>query len=411
MKDENKNEKLTSSVNFDIEGLENFLGRIKDNVFELTAYDAKIEAFQISPDIKLADEIIKDSEHLFQTDILKIDADILNPSLGLETIKTDLFDTQSIINVNEGISSLINEPLKLSDSVDEIFAVDPSWSKNFDPLNLDLSIDEISGTVRLPDLNIEINELASNVLFSESTYLNLDNIGKNIESRFSLNANEALINFSDSFSKFGSLIALDNQISTGFSINDDLLTLSSNQLLRSSSLLDNLAIDDTFIIPHYDEKNAYLKQREVNEEDDLKIMLQEIDDGLVDMLDGAEKALGSSNPDKIRHFGTSLRELFTHVLNQLAPNEQVAKWTDDKSHFHDERPTRRAKILYISRGLNNKKFQEFLDADVKSVLSFIYLFQGITHSIKSNYTDQQLKGILIKMKGTLHFLISTHKSS
>lgn len=411
MSDKNKHEKLTGSVNANIEGMESSLGKVKENVFELTAYDAKINAFEISPDINLADGIIKDSDRLFHTDILKLDSKILDPSLGIDSFKTDLFDTQSIININEGISSLINDPLKLSNSVGDILAVDPSWSKKFDPLTFDLSIEEIKGIARLPDLEIATNELASNALLSESTYLNLDIIGENIESNFSLNANEALVDFSDSFSKFGSLIALDNEISLGFSINDDILTQSSDQLLRSSSLLDDLAISDRFAIPHYDEKNTYLKQQEIQENDDLKIMLQELDEGLVNMLDGAEKAIRSSNPDKTRHFGTSLRELFTHVLHQLAPNERVAKWTDDPNHLHNGRPTRRAKIMYISRNYNNKKFQNFLVADVKSVLSFIDLFQGITHSVKSNYTEQQLKGMLIKMKGTLHFLISTNKSS
>ena len=47
MTDENKNEKQTDSVNMNIDGLENSLGKIKENVFELTSYDAKINAFEI----------------------------------------------------------------------------------------------------------------------------------------------------------------------------------------------------------------------------------------------------------------------------------------------------------------------------------------------------------------------------
>lgn len=176
-------------------------------------------------------------------------------------------------------------------------------------------------------------------------------------------------------------------------------------------MLDDLAISDRYTIPYYEEKNAYIEQQDFKKQNELELMLQEFDEGLVDMLNGAEKALRSSNPDKIRHFGTSLRELFTHVLNQLAPSDHVKEWTDNPDHFHNNRPTRRARLLYISRNYNNKKFQDFLEADVNSVLTFIDLFQGITHSVKNNYTEQQLKGMLIKMRGTLHFLISTNRSS
>ncbi|MDG5768331.1 hypothetical protein QA596_12805, partial [Balneolales bacterium ANBcel1] len=406
-----ENKRHSIEVDLNVEGLQNSFEKIKNNVFDLTAYDGKINAFQISPEINLANDILNDSKNLFQTDALKIDTDILNPSLGLDAIKSEVFDAQSIINVNEGISSLVNDPLKISNSVNEIFAVDRSWSEKFDPLKLDLSIDEVKGSAIFPNLEISTNHLASSALLSESTYLNLDIIGKCIESNFSLNATEVITDFSNSFSKFGSMIALENEISSGFHINNDLLNISSGQLLRSGSLLDDLAISDKFHLPHYEEKNVYLEQKEEQEDDELKKMLFDLNEGLVDMLEGAEKTINSSNPDKVRHFGTSLRELFTHVLHQLAPNNQVSNWTDDPNHFHNDRPTRKAKILYISRNYNNKMFQDFLLADVKSVLSFIDLFQGITHSVKSHYTEQQLKGMLIKMKGTLHFLISTMKSS
>lgn len=214
MANKSNNEKLSETFNLNIEGLENSIGKVKENVVELTAYDGKIDAFQISPSKELASVIIEDSNRLFQTDILKLDADILNPSLGLDPLKTDIFDTQSIINVNEGISSLINDSLKLSETVDEIIAVDPSWSKNYDPLKLDITIDETKGSARLPNLDLAVNELASNTLFSESTYLNLEQIGNNIESIFPLSANKVLSDYLDSFSKFASLIALDDKISS-----------------------------------------------------------------------------------------------------------------------------------------------------------------------------------------------------
>lgn len=389
--------------------LDSGIVKIKDNIVELASYDGRIDAFNVAPDLQLATTLVEDSTRLFNTDILKLDAVSFNPSLNLPTVDTSLFHIGSIINVNEGISSLINDPLSLSNSVSEIANINPTWESSFDPLTVDLAIGDFSDTIRMPDLNLFASEISTNALLAESTYLDLPKISDSIHTNFAIDAGEAVLNFSDSFSKFGSLIGLESGISSGFNIDKDILTISSKELVRTSLMLDEFAINDSFFLPHYDEKLLYVEHKDEEEDDDLKNMLLSIDNGLVKMLERAEKALRSSNPDKIRHFGTSLRELFTHVLHSLAPNDKVKKWTNNPDHYHNGRPTRRARLLYISRDYNNERFQDFLDADVKSVLAFIDLFQGLTHSIKSSFSEQQLKGMLIKMRGTLHFILTTNE--
>jgi len=57
------------------------------------------------------------------------------------------------------------------------------------------------------------------------------------------------------------------------------------------------------------------------------------------MWQGAESPLESQHPDYGRHLTVSLRELLTHLIHRLAPDEKVKAWTNNPDHFHDKNPT------------------------------------------------------------------------
>lgn len=141
----------------------------------------------------------------------------------------------------------------------------------------------------------------------------------------------------------------------------------------------------------------------------LLAQLEKMDPGLKSMFQGAVYALNSSNPDKVRHFSTSLRELFTHVLHKLSPDDEIHRWSKSKEDFDNGKPTRRARLLYICREINQDSFEAFLNADVKALLEFINLFQSGTHSIQPGYKDKQLKAMLMRMESTLRFLIEVSR--
>ena len=61
----------------------------------------------------------------------------------------------------------------------------------------------------------------------------------------------------------------------------------------------------------------YIQQKP---KDILEELLGELSMELITPLYGARQSLESTNPDRIRHCATSLRELFTHVLNTLSPD-------------------------------------------------------------------------------------------
>ena len=69
----------------------------------------------------------------------------------------------------------------------------------------------------------------------------------------------------------------------------------------------------------------------------LEEMLSRMDAGLLRAWHGAKQAVHSDNPDRSRHVTVSLRELLTHVLHKVAPDDKVRRWTSDPKHFQNGR--------------------------------------------------------------------------
>jgi hypothetical protein len=124
---------------------------------------------------------------------------------------------------------------------------------------------------------------------------------------------------------------------------------------------------------------------------------------------GAKEALRAENPDRRRHVAFSLRELVTHVLHTLAPNDAVGGWTTDPSHFHDGSPTREARILFVCRGINHGCFTDFIRADVRASVAFIRLFQR-GHELAVSFTEDQLHALVTRTESFLRFLLLTSRT-
>jgi hypothetical protein len=99
-------------------------------------------------------------------------------------------------------------------------------------------------------------------------------------------------------------------------------------------------------------------------------LLAEFDGRLCSLLHGARQSLQGNNPDRARHIITSIRELLTQVLHALAPDNEVFKWTSKPELFHNNRPTREARLLFICRNINDAPLSRFVKDDVRAYLSF-----------------------------------------
>jgi len=142
----------------------------------------------------------------------------------------------------------------------------------------------------------------------------------------------------------------------------------------------------------------------------LNEFLAQLNPKLVAMRDGARQALNSKNPDRVRHFSASLRELFTQVMHELAPDKRIKAWSTSEKHYHNGRPTRKARLMYICRRINQQPLETFVEKDIDAVLEFLNLFQQSTHGVDVQYTAEQLRALETRMDGALRFLFEISRS-
>ena len=144
---------------------------------------------------------------------------------------------------------------------------------------------------------------------------------------------------------------------------------------------------------------------------ELLAWLESLDPSFSNMLLGAEQAIYSQNPDHLRHFASSHRELSTHILHLLAPNDQVKEWTKDPNHFDkDGKPTRKARLKYISRNHKNKTFVDFLIKDFENQMA---LLNADEHRESQEYTEQELNALHMRFLSMLGFfmqIVTSHSS-
>ena len=139
--------------------------------------------------------------------------------------------------------------------------------------------------------------------------------------------------------------------------------------------------------------------------DRLEELLVLLNPELVILWRGAQASLTSANPDHVRHFATSLRELFTHVLHTLAPDDKVRAWSSLPEYYDHNKPTRKARLNYIFRTLNQEPLSGFIEKDVTALLEFLQVFQRGTHEIRPQYTDEQLQIMLVRMEAAIRYLL------
>lgn len=180
--------------------------------------------------------------------------------------------------------------------------------------------------------------------------------------------------------------------------------LTPVEYFSTANLMESISVDEEITIDEEVLKSEIIYENEIS----LSEHLPKFDAGLYNMWKGAIETLNSQNSDRIRHFITSIRELFTHLFQRLASDKDVKTWTNDPGHFYNGRPTRKTRLLYIFRNINDKLFADFLQKDIETTIALIDVFQKGTHSINSSFTEYQLIAIKSKSESTLKFLLELH---
>jgi hypothetical protein len=250
-------------------------------------------------------------------------------------------------------------------------------------------------------------DISKFALLSQTSLLriSLEQIGNALELRV---ATQSIVK--NTFREFsrayeGLYEALESQPITIVSFPPAVSRLPAIEFFNGVSLIDSITIPTEIDIEFEQEKLKVTKDTKEETDDRLEYLLNELNAEFIVPLQGARLSLNSTNPDRIRHFAISLRELFDHILHTLAPDDEVKKWSNLPEYFDKGKPTRKVRLLYICRNLNHDSFSEFVEKDIASVLAFLQLFQQGTHEMASRYTDLQLTIMLLRMETTIRFLL------
>ena len=266
--------------------------------------------------------------------------------------------------------------------------------------NLDLQIKGIS--------SIQLANVAYRTTITENIFAGID-FG-DIQEKFGITEpilhqlQEAINNMTDTY---GSLAMSLNDLPDVVALPAYSLPGASRELFLTGHALQT-------IWPTEDQVDEEVKEHveEVRQETaGCRELLYSIEPALVGLYAGAYNAFNSDNADKARHTISSLRELWSHLLRCLAPDEEVTAWArslNDKNLLHEGQPTRRARVLYVCRYLNHKPLSEFVAQDTKALVGMMEVFHRV-HALEPNLTDDQLYTLLLRSDSWISYLLHIHK--
>ena len=364
----------------------------------------------IAKDIQAQENLIRSSMSPFISSYADIVA-----SLQPEIDKVrELYSSRSIIDsINQANSSLVTlftEQTSLSRLAEEAASVNRLWKTEID------SIKHLSSSVEASKLAISqhYEGIAKASLLAQERLLNLH--WNDLEKSVFHKTGE----LSGALESFKSLTKNYNSFVRSFSEKQFNITdfppfvsgLPPIEILISSDLIDTISrTEDEKYVEEADNIEDEIREDIESSLEELLVHVNPINPKIKRLWLGAKEALSSTNPDKKRHIVVSLREMITHILHGIAPDAEVKKWTTDPSHYCKGRPTREARLLFVCRNINHGPFKEFVNQDVKSHIKFIRLFQRGTHEININFTDQQIKTLIVRSEALARFLLITWKNT
>lgn len=143
-------------------------------------------------------------------------------------------------------------------------------------------------------------------------------------------------------------------------------------------------------------------------------LLQSYDQDLWIMYTGAYDAFTAKQSDYKRHVLTSLRELCSHLLHSLAPNENVAPWIkehpDSETLLHDGSPTRRARYLYICRYFDSEFIGEFATQDARALRTLFETLNRL-HQKAPSISDRELDVLFMRTRHFVEYTLTLTKMS
>ncbi len=308
---------------------------------------------------------------------------------------------KDIIGANQHLQDVLKNATATSRMVENLGAAHQSWIARINPTQHDFSQIQASASLALCDVSLQLTA-------TERLMAGIDFDA--IMNRFQIDV-PVISGLERSIAhvaaSYGSLAESLRGIPDITRLPNFVLPGATREIYTTSIALETIRPRD-----EWDEEDA---ETEIQLIADVELetagciaLLQRVDPGLARPYVGARDALNGNNADRARHILSSLRELWSHLLRRLAPDELVSAWiagnTAQKDLLHEGRPTRRARVLYVCRELNNDPLKEFLTHDTRALVKLIELFNRV-HELEMELTDEQLRAILLKTDSWLMYIL------
>jgi Predicted pPIWI-associating nuclease len=202
----------------------------------------------------------------------------------------------------------------------------------------------------------------------------------------------------------------------GKALPESVKVLPTTEVFTSAEVIEEISVSTTQEASPEGKKERE-ERREIRHEISsetlirLEPALAKVDPGFPRMWRGAVGALRGENPDRVRHFSTSCRELLTQLVHQFAPDGEILQWTSDPEHFGpNQRPTRKARLLYICRFYRgSSRLASFTENDILDVLELLNYYQRGVHSVDAGFSEDEIDALEIRSAHLLFSLASLGK--
>ena len=174
--------------------------------------------------------------------------------------------------------------------------------------------------------------------------------------------------------------------------------LSEREAANTVSLFNALAADQSEAQSSDDAQDL----QQTNIVDEIAVVSEELDS----RWRGALFALHPRNPEAARHFCTSVREIFTEVLELKAPDAAVFAAMPTCTKTPRGNATRRSKIAYLLslKGIQNPELTDFAEEDVDNVIALFDVLNGATHGASSRLDIPTLRQVKKRVEDGLFFM-------
>lgn len=221
-------------------------------------------------------------------------------------------------------------------------------------------------------------------------------------------ATSSLASFDSLTSAFEELTSVTESLQSLTALPSFVLPAASRELVAASYALASLTPEEEET--EHDEADCLAEVRE--ETGVVGQLLAETEPALAKMYSGAKQALAARGVDRTRQALVSLRELWTHLLRILAPDNLLDSWLSDQppSLVHDGKPTRRARLLYICREFHHQPLDDFVQSDSAAFLRYLKVFNRI-HQLEPDLSEEQLRALILRTESWLLFLLQVGRES